>query len=160
MLTDFFAAYLEYLVKQVNLAAKSAEMMKLKNRLVHQAEIWGKICNYLEVEIWSRIKIFEDDKIGNRISPESAQILQDRQQSTRIRRCHITTALPGHHLASQDQSEAAKSVPRQHDLRSIEPHRSIDRDSWNRSAARFLPRFCTDICFYLLSDLTGLRAYK
>ena len=38
MLTDFFAAYLEYLVKQVNLAAKSAEMMKLKNRLARQAE--------------------------------------------------------------------------------------------------------------------------
>ena len=38
MLTDFFAAYLEYLVKQVNLVAKSAKMMKLKNRLVHQTE--------------------------------------------------------------------------------------------------------------------------
>ena len=102
-------------------------MMKLKNWLVRQAETWGKICNYLEVEIWSRIKRFEDDKIGSRISPESAQILQDRQQSTRIRRCHVTTALPGHHLASQDQSEAAKSVPCQPTLnRSSHLGRSIE----------------------------------
>ena len=40
MLTDFFAAYLDYLVKQVDLAAESAKMTNFKYRLVHQVEFW------------------------------------------------------------------------------------------------------------------------
>ena len=38
MLTDVFAAYLNYLVKQWDLAAESAEMTNIKNRIVRQAE--------------------------------------------------------------------------------------------------------------------------